>query len=156
MCTFERREKGMKFKMKKWNKIILIIISIIGIIFSFFLFYQNKTIININNKNRDIVMSYLNKLVVFETGRIENVESIKKVGAGNGWIGKYHFYIYYSLYDMKELELYVGDADGTIEQVRDYILENGCDLDIVGLILLSISLINIYILIIKKKTNYKL
>lgn len=135
--------------MKRWKKKILMIISVVCIILSFLLQYENKTIINVNDRNRNSVISNLNKLVVFETGRIKNIDSIKKVGVGNGEIHKYQIYIYYSWDNSKKLELYEGDTDETIEEVRNYIIENGYNLDTIGIILISISLVILFVTIKK-------
>ena len=57
---------------------ILIIICIIGIIFSFSLFSKEEYAININSPNRDLVSKSL-------SGEIENTDNVTKIILGQGW-----------------------------------------------------------------------
>lgn len=60
--------------MKKIN-FILFIISIIGVILAFSLFFKEGYAININSKNRDLVSNALN-------GKIENLDDIALISIG--------------------------------------------------------------------------
>lgn len=138
-------------KSEKIITSILVMIAIINIILALLFFYQNMTIVNVNNKNQDYINSCLNKFVAFKTGKIDNIKPIKKVGIGNGWLGKYKIFLYYSLNNVEQLELYEGDTDEIIKEIRNYIGKNGYDLNKLGCILASISVLIIYKLINKKE-----
>lgn len=90
---------------------MLVIISIIGIIFAFFLFIKEGYVININSKNKELVSTSLNE-------EIENVNNVTKIILGQGWhageLTIYHswgkketLYITEGMFNLGELEKYV-------------------------------------------------
>lgn len=122
--------------MKKLNY-ILIIICIIGVIFSFSLFSKEGYAININSKNRDLVSKSL-------SGEIENTDNVTKIILGQGWHSG-ELTIYHS-YGKKET-LYITEGMFKLGELEDYIKENGYNLDNAGLVLIGISsLIAVYLL----------
>ena len=86
---------------------MLVIISIIGIIFAFFLFIKEGYVININPKNKELVSTSLNE-------EIENVNNVTKIILGQGWHAgeltegkKETLYITEGMFNLGELEKYV-------------------------------------------------
>lgn len=123
--------------MKKLNY-ILIIICIIGIIFSFSLFSKEGYAININSKNRDLVSKSL-------IGEIENTDNVTKIILGQGWHSG-ELTIYHS-YGKKET-LYITEGMFNLGELEKYIRENGYNLDNIGFASIGLSgLILIYLLI---------
>lgn len=123
--------------MKKLNY-ILIIICIIGIIFSFSLFSKEGYAININSKNRDLVSKSL-------SGEIENTDNVTKIILGQGWHSG-ELTIYHS-YGKKET-LYITEGMFNLGELEKYIRENGYNLDNIGFASIGLSgLILIYVLI---------
>lgn len=123
--------------MKKLNY-ILIIICIIGIIFSFSLFSKEGYAININSKNRDLVSKSL-------SGEIENTDNVTKIILGQGWHSG-ELTIYHS-YEKKET-LYITEGMFNLGELEKYIRENGYNLDNIGFASIGLSgLILIYLLI---------
>lgn len=123
--------------MKKLNY-ILIIICIIGIIFSFSLFSKEGYAININSKNRDLVSKSL-------SGEIENTDNVTKIILGQGWHSG-ELTIYHS-YGKKET-LYIIEGMFNLGELEKYIRENGYNLDNIGFASIGLSgLILIYLLI---------
>lgn len=123
--------------MKKLNY-ILIIICIIGIIFSFSLFSKEGYAININSKNRDLVSKSL-------SGEIENTDNVTKIILGQGWHSG-ELTIYHS-YGKKET-LYITEGMFNLGELEKYIRENGYNLDNIGFASIGLSgLILIYLLI---------
>lgn len=123
--------------MKKLNY-ILIIICIIGIIFSFSLFSKEGYAININSKNRDLVSKSL-------SGEIENTDNVTKIILGQGWHSG-ELTIYHS-YGKKET-LYITEGMFNLGELEKYIRENGYNLGNIGFASIGLSgLILIYLLI---------
>ena len=123
--------------MKKLNY-ILIIICIIGIIFSFSLFSKEGYAININSKNRALVSKSL-------SGEIENTDNVTKIILGQGWHSG-ELTIYHS-YGKKET-LYITEGMFNLGELEKYIRENGYNLDNIGFASIGLSgLILIYLLI---------
>lgn len=123
--------------MKKLNY-ILIIICIIGVIFSFSLFSKEGYAININPKNRDLVSKSL-------SGEIENTDNVTKIILGQGWHSG-ELTIYHS-YGKKET-LYITEGMFNLGELEKYIRENGYNLDNIGFASIGVSgLILIYLLI---------
>lgn len=123
--------------MKKLNY-ILIIICIIGVIFSFSLFSKEGYAININSKNRDLVSKSL-------SGEIENTDNVTKIILGQGWHSG-ELTIYHS-YGKKEI-LYITEGMFNLGELEKYIRENGYNLDNIGFASIGVSgLILIYLLI---------
>lgn len=123
--------------MKKLNY-ILIIICIIGVIFSFSLFSKEGYAININSKNRDLVSKSL-------SGEIENTDNVTKIILGQGWHSG-ELTIYHS-YGKKET-LYITEGMFNLGELEKYIRENGYNLDNIGFASIGVSgLILIYLLI---------
>lgn len=123
--------------MKKLNY-ILIIICIIGVIFSFSLFSKEGYAININSKNRDLVSKSL-------SGEIENTDNVTKIILGQGWHSG-ELTIYHS-YEKKET-LYITEGMFNLGELEKYIRENGYNLDNIGFASIGVSgLILIYLLI---------
>lgn len=123
--------------MKKLNY-ILIIICIIGVIFSFFLFSKEGYAININSQNIDLVSKSL-------SGEIENTDNVTKIILGQGWHSG-ELTIYHS-YGKKET-LYITEGMFNLGELEKYIRENGHNLDNIGFASIGMSgLILIYLLI---------
>lgn len=123
--------------MKKLNY-ILIIICIIGVIFSFSLFSKEGYAININSKNRDLVSKSLSR-------EIENTDNVTKIILGQGWHSG-ELTIYHS-YGKKET-LYITEGMFNLGELEKYIRENGYNLDNIGFASIGVSgLILIYLLI---------
>ena len=122
--------------MKKINY-ILTIICIIGVIFSFSLLMKEGIAINVNSKNKVLVVESLN-------GEIENTEDITKIILGQGWnSGKLTIYHSFG----KTETLYITEGMFKLGELEIYIKENGYNLDNIGFVLLGISsLILIYLL----------
>ena len=123
--------------MKKLNY-ILIIICVIGVIFSFSLFSKEGYVININSKNRDLVSKSL-------SGEIENTNDVTKIILGQGWhSGKLTIY-----HSWKKTEtLYITEGMFNLGELERYIKENGYNLDKIGLISIGVSgVILIYLLV---------
>lgn len=122
--------------MKKINY-ILTIICIIGVIFSFSLLMKEGIAINVNSKNKVLVVESLN-------GEIENTEDITKIILGQGWnSGKLTIYHSFG----KTETLYITEGMFKLGELEIYIKENGYNLDNIGFVLLGMSsLILIYLL----------
>ena len=122
--------------MKKLNY-ILTIICIIGVIFSFSLLMKEGIAINVNSKNKDLVVESLN-------GEIENTDDITKIILGQGWnSGK--LTIYHSFGNTETL--YITEGMFKLGELEIYIKENGYNLDNIGFVLIGMSsLILIYLL----------
>ncbi|HJJ16187.1 MAG TPA: hypothetical protein OIM60_07290 [Clostridiaceae bacterium] len=123
--------------MKKLNY-ILIIICIIGVIFSFSLFSKEGYAININSKNRNLVSKSL-------SGEIKNTDDVTKIILGQGWhSGKLTIYHSYG----KKDTLYITEGMFNLGELEKYIRENGYNLDNIGFASIGVSgLILIYLLI---------
>ena len=123
--------------MKKLNY-ILIIICIIGVIFSFSLFIKEGIAINVNSKNRDLVSKTLD-------GEIENTDDVTKIILGQGWHSG-ELTIYHSW--GKKDTLYITEGMFNLGELEKYIRENGYNLDNIGRVSIGMSsLILIYLLI---------
>lgn len=122
--------------MKKLNY-ILTIICIIGVIFSFSLLMKEGIAINVNSKNKDLVVESLN-------GEIENTDDITKIILGQGWnSGKLTIYHSFG----KTETLYITEGMFKLGELEIYIKENGYNLDNIGFVLIGMSsLILIYLL----------
>ena len=114
--------------MKKIN-FILFIVSIIGVIFAFSLFFKEGDYIKVNSKNEEIVIDALKD-------KIENTDDITMVILGNGFHSG-ELTIHHS-FGSKET-LYVWEGSSELEELEEYIRENGEDLDDIGFGLLEIS-----------------
>ncbi len=131
--------------MKKLNY-ILIIIAIIGIVFSFLCFTKEGYIISVNSDNKDLVSKSL-------YGEIENVDDITKVILGQGFHSG-QLTIYHS--SGKEETTNVSEGMTKLGVLEQYIRDNGYKLDNIGLALLGFSsLIIIYLLIYKYANKSK-
>ena len=128
--------------MKKLNY-ILIIICIIGVIFSFSLFSKEGYAININSKNRDLVSKSL-------SGEIENTDNVTKIILGQGWHSG-ELTIYHS-YGKKET-LYITEGMFNLGELEKYIRENGYNLDNIGFISIGVSSIILIYLLIYRYVN---
>ena len=102
--------------MKKLNY-ILIIICIIGVIFSFSLFSKEGYAININSKNRDLVSKSL-------SGEIENTDNVTKIILGQGWHSG-ELTIYHS-YGKKETINNIRPVVITVGEYYDTSTEKAC------------------------------
>ena len=122
--------------MKKLNY-ILTIICIIGVIFSFSLLMKEGIAINVNSKNKDLVVESLN-------GEIENTDDITKIILGQGWnSGKLSIYHSFG----KTETLYITEGMFKLGELEIYIKENGYNLDNIGFVLIGMSsLILIYLM----------
>lgn len=128
--------------MKKIN-FILFIISIIGIILAFSLFFKEGYAININSKNRDLVSNALN-------GKIEKIDDVIIIILGQGWHSG-ELSIYYSFGKMDTLHITGGMLNtGDLE---NYIRDNGQSLDDIALISIGVSSIIILYLLIYRYVN---
>ena len=128
--------------MKKLNY-ILIIIAIIGIVFSFLYFTKEGYIINVNSDNRDLVSKSL-------YGEIENADDITKVILGQGFHSG-QLTIYHS--SGKEEAINISEGMTNLGILEQYIRDNGYKLDNIGLVLLVFSSLIIIYLIIYKSAN---
>lgn len=135
-------------KRRKFIFWILLVIFILNLVFCAKLIFKEQMIVLVNNENKEIIYEALG-------GKVEDVNSIKVVGLGNGFhCGDVE--VFYSLGKREQLEIYEGMDFGEIEY---YIRENGLSLDYVALWLAgSISAITIIGMILcfkKSKINYK-
>lgn len=132
--------------MKKINY-ILIVIAILGIVFAFSCFGKEGVAININSENKNLVSKSLN-------GEIKNTKNVTKIILGQGWhSGKltiYHF--------LENTEtLYITEGMFNLGELEKYIIENGYNLDNIGLISIGFSsLILIYLLVYRYVNKNKL
>lgn len=123
--------------MKKINY-ILIIVAIIGIVFSFSLFSKEGYVISINSKNKDLISNSLNS-------EIENTNDVTKIILGQGWHSG-ELTIYHSF--GKTETLYITEGMFNLGELEKYIRENGYNLDNIGFASIGLSgLILIYLLI---------
>lgn len=131
----------------KYIPIFLIIVSILGIIYSFTIITQEQKYLDVTDENREIIYNALN-------GKVKNINLIKKVAVGQGWhTGE--LYIYYKHGTSENIPIYEGAKMGNID---GYIRQNGYSLDNVALIIGFISIIIcfssiIYLRKIKNNTN---
>lgn len=130
------------------NKVILkllIIISIITLIVSCKLFFRERIILNLNNENREFVISILEEY----TDKIENVS---KVAYGRVWS---HGYIYvYHRFEKTE-SLLISEGEFSKGDLQEYIQDNGYKEKNVGKWLGVISIIIIILCTIKLKHKKK-
>ena len=130
--------------MRKTN-CILIIVAILGILFTFSLFNKEGIVINVNSKNKDLVYQSLN-------GEIENTDNITKIILGQGWkSGK--LTIYHSF--VKKETLYITEGMFKLGELERYIKENGYNLDNIGFTLIGISGLIMFYLFVCKYVNKK-
>lgn len=128
--------------MKKINY-TLIIIAILGIIFSFLFFIKEGDIIDVNSENKELVSRAL-------YGEIENVNDVSKVILGHGFhSGELTLYHSFGKSEM----VYVSEGMTNLGELEQYIRNNGYNLDNIGFILLGFSSLIIIYLIIYKYAN---
>ena len=130
--------------MRKTN-CILIIVAILGILFTFSLFNKEGIVINVNSKNKDLVYQSLN-------GEIENTDNITKIILGQGWkSGKLTIYHSFG----KKETLYITEGMFKLGELERYINENGYNLDNIGFTLIGISGLIMFYLFVCKYVNKK-
>ena len=130
--------------MRKTN-CILIIVAILGILFTFSLFNKEGIVINVNSKNKDLVYQSLN-------GEIENTDNITKIILGQGWkSGKLTIYHSFG----KKETLYITEGMFKLGELERYIKENGYNLDNMGFSLIGISGLIMFYLFVCKYVNKK-
>ena len=130
--------------MRKTN-CILIIVAILGILFTFSLFNKEGIVINVNSKNKDLVYQSLN-------GEIENTDNITKIILGQGWkSGKLTIYHPFG----KKETLYITEGMFKLGELERYIKENGYNLDNIGFTLIGISGLIMFYLFVCKYVNKK-
>ena len=130
--------------MRKTN-CILIIVAILGILFTFSLFNKEGIVINVNSKNKDLVYQSLN-------GEIENTDNITKIILGQGWkSGKLTIYHSFG----KKETLYITEGMFKLGELERYIKENGYNLDNIGFTLIGISGLIMFYLFVCKYVNKK-
>ena len=130
--------------MRKTN-CILIIVAILGILFTFSLFNKEGIVINVNSKNKDLVYQSLN-------GEIENTDNITKIILGQGWkSGKLTIYHSFG----KKETLYITEGMFKLGELERYIKENGYNLDNIGFTLIGISSLIMFYLFVCKYVNKK-
>ena len=76
-------------KYKKYIILVLLIISLFNLIWSFNIIITEARFINVNNENREIIKDTLKDSGIRTTG-------IRKIGIGQGW-HRHSMYIYYYL-----------------------------------------------------------
>lgn len=129
--------------MKKINR-ILIIIAVLGIACAFSLLNKEGLAINVNSKNKEIVSRSLN-------GEIKNIDNVTRIILGNGWHSG-ELTIYY--FGKKADTLYITEGMSNVEELEQYIRENGYKLDYIAFALIGVSsIILIYIFICKCVKN---
>ena len=130
--------------MRKTN-CILIIVAILGILFTFSLFNKEGIVINVNSKNKDLVYQSLN-------WEIENTDNITKIILGQGWkSGKLTIYHSFG----KKETLYITEGMFKLGELERYIKENGYNLDNIGFTLIGISGLIMFYLFVCKYVNKK-
>ena len=87
-------------KYKKYIILVLLIISLFNLIWSFNIIITEARFINVNNENREIIKDTLKDSGIRTTG-------IRKIGIGQGW-HRHSMYIYYYFGTTKEL--YIGEG----------------------------------------------
>ena len=87
-------------KYKKYIILVLLIISLFNLIWSFNIIITEARFINVNNENREIIKDTLKDSGIRTTG-------IRKIGIGQGW-HRHSMYIYY--YFGTTTELYIGEG----------------------------------------------
>lgn len=125
---------------------LLIIVCIIALIISCKLFFRERIILNLNNDNREYVISVLEEY----TDKIENVS---KVAYGRVWSHGY-IYVYHS-FDKTE-SLLISEGEFSKGDLQEYIQENGYEEKDVGKWLGGMSIIIIIfcsIMLKHKKKN---
>lgn len=124
---------------------LLIIISIITLIVSCKLFFRERVILNLNNENNGYVISILEEYT-------DKVENVSKVAYGRVWS---HGYIYvYHPFDKTE-SLLISEGEFSKGDLQEYIQVNGYKEKNVGKWLGGISIIIIFLCIIKLKYKKK-
>ena len=121
----------------KINKII-ILICIINIIFSIFILLRDRTVLNLNNNNRDTILNYLNS-------EINNSKFVTKVSYDRVWHDSI-IYVHYLNFKVKELT--INEGDFALDDLADYIKQYGYKESTVAIILSLFSIITIIILVI--------
>lgn len=87
-------------KYRKYIILVLLILSLFNLIWSFNIITTEAKFINVNNENREIIKDELKDLGIRTTG-------IRKIGIGQGW-HRHSMYIYYYFGTTKEL--YIGEG----------------------------------------------
>ena len=130
---------------KKFILKLLIIICIIALIISCKLFFRERIILNLNNDNREYIISILGEY----TDKIKNVS---KVAYGRVWS---HGYIYVYHPFNKTESLLISEGEFSKGDLRVYIQDNGYKEKDVGKWIGGISIIIIIIcsLMLKNKKN---
>lgn len=122
---------------------ILMVCAILEIVLSFSFFCKEGIAINVNSKNKDLVYMSLNK-------EIKNADNVTKVILGNGWnSGK--LIIYHSFFEVETL--YITEGNFNLGKLEKYIIENGYNLDNIGFILITTSIVILMYLLIYRYVN---
>ena len=122
---------------------ILMVCAILEIVLSFSFFCKEGIAINVNSKNKDLVYMSLNK-------EIKNADNVTKVILGNGWnSGK--LIIYHSFFEV--VTLYITEGNFNLGKLEKYIIENGYNLDNIGFILITTSIVILMYLLIYRYVN---
>lgn len=118
---------------------ILILICIINVFISIKLIIDNKYILKVNSKNREVINYILNDNEEHKLSRVE---------AYRDWR---HYYVVVNSF-LKTEELLILDGDDNLVELFVYVQQNGYKTSIIGLFLAISSTI---IIIIIKKINKK-
>ena len=130
---------------KKFILKLLIIICIIALIISCKLFFRERIILNLNNDNREYIISILEEYT-------DKNKNVSKVAYGRVWS---HGYIYVYHPFNKTESLLISEGEFSKEDLRVYIQDNGYKEKDVGKWIGGISIIIIIIcsLMLKNKKN---
>lgn len=130
-------------KYRKYLVLSLLIISIIGFIWSFHTFFQEISFIDVTDENRDVITNNLKKKGISTFG-------VRKIGIGTGW-NRHSRYVYYYFRPTKEF--ISGEGDTFLDNVNledKYYYDN--ESVIVGIISF-LTLLIIFIYEIKRKRH---
>lgn len=134
--------------MKKIIILSLISILILNFIISVQLILKEQIIIKVNNKNKEIINSTLEK-------KVENTETIKFIGLGQGWSSG-ELEIYYSISNSEKIII---SESMDYAELERYIKENGYRLDSIALVgggsIFIITIASIIVFIVVKTKNKK-
>lgn len=139
LCYNINIKSRKKIKMKKSYLKILIIICIINVFISIKLIIDNKYVLNVNSKNREVINSILDDNEEHKLSRVE---------AYRDWR---HYYVVVHSF-LKEEKLLILDGDDNLAELFVYVQQNGYKTSTIGYILLISSTI---IIILAKKVNKK-
>lgn len=145
--------------MKKILKLIILLL-IITILIAIFFCLRERTFLNVNNFNRDIVIENIKDYIITEKKfynqaySFEKDKEIKKVAYGREW-SHGCIYVYHSLIDTKPYKLLILEGGEKQEALRNYIKENGYNEKDIWRWVILYSTISIFLCIINLSTKKK-